>query len=784
MQASAGAVTRQRLMSADARAPLDRYEAWQTEIDTYDEWGPGFVGSYLDLVADKVSRCDGVLYDTRSMSQETDPRIVNIFNGVWSLWRGPYNNRVDLLKRHARLRTKHGECFILRLPNNTGMVVAHKNELKWESGKGLVHYRDPITEKWIPVTIDAQGPIPNIWRSWAELDRDPRLAHSDLKRALVHVREYINVKLRQDSDTVSPLVRNKIIMFGDGTETYKNPDDANDPKNGLPDAFVDYLNLAARREKQQYHQPRRPQDTIPFPMIGPDLNVVDLGRNTDPRSEKLEDSAIYAFARSVRVPVQYIHSGPGVAKYDNEDFVLESLIQDAVEPIAFSMLGDIWRVWARPLMIIAYSHMMQVSIPEAEYAMRHYTIGPDTDRIRPKIDNVKNLSEGYRAGAVSRLELASSMDSTPLELPYGMTEFEFWLLLNKIPSGQLTDASPGMPSWFVNPSPGGAAQVAQLNPAATPQQIIAERHASLPAPAPQIAAAAAPITAAPTLVDSRSRFAHVVSHANETDKRLIIALTAHAQSGYARIIDEAARNLSRLAPTGSSLKKRLASVSSSVEKLAQLTPEDVTKFEITPEKLIPDDAASHIAAAAKRTLETTLSTFVLYSLGQQAFASDATPEYDTERGAERLADGVLRYARYMTLGEDGTTPRVPDPSADIPRYHVRDALALTGGAQENDTSWGLQHRIDAAGAPVITGAAAGIATRNAIAQVDEDAASSMYFNWSHGFFHSPTNPSETHLMLDGTRARIQGHELRSDAPPDVYPGDHPGCTCAWILELS
>lgn len=729
----------------------------------------------MDLVADKVSRCDGQLVDARTMMAVTDVRMTNIFNGVWSLWRGQYNNRADLLKRHARLRVKHGECFVIRLPGSGGIAIAHKNELKWEVGKNLVYYRDPITERMIPVPIDTGDPIPNVWRSWSPLDRDPRLVQADMKRALVHVREYINVKLRQDTDTVSPLVRNKIIMFGEGTEQYKNPDDPNDPKNGLPDAFVDYLNLAAKREQQQYHTVRRPQDTIPFPMIGPDLHTVDLGRNSDPRSSLLEDSALYAFARSVRVPVQYIHSGPGVAKYDNEAYVLESLIQDAVEPTAFAILGDIWRIWARPLMVVAYAKMSQVSVAEAEYAMRHYTMGPDADRIRPKIDNVKNLSEAYRVGAATREAYAGSMDTVALDLPHGMTEFEFWLLVNKIPGGQLAPAAPGLPTWFDTTITNARATVSQ-----TPALTQMPPHA--------IAAAATelqhvtPLIAAPTLVDNKTTLRRVVSRANDTDKRLVTSLVAHAQSGYSRIIDDAARNLSRLAPSGSDLKKRLAAASTSQEKLAALTAEDVQRYEITPEKLIPDDAAAHVASNAKRSLDTALAAFVLFGLDAQIFASDAVPEYAVTAGADRLAEGVLNYARYMVLGDDGATPRAPSPDGEIPLYHVRDALALTGGAQENDTTHGVQHRLTSAGPPVITGAAGGLLTRNAIAAVDDLGASDIYFHWAHGFYHSPITPNPEHVALDGSRARINGGELRSDAGGQ-YPGDKPGCTCAWVLEL-
>lgn len=726
--ASAGAITRSQVVAAatDGRHVRAGLDFWQSEIDMYDEWGPGFVGSYLDLVSDKVSKADAQLMCNDEV--EHDSRLVAIFRGVWSTWRGEYNGRSELLTRHARLRAKHGECFILHLPSGA-FAVAHKKELDWKPG--YVVWIDPVTELKHRINIPEPGMEPSVWRSWTPLDQNPRNTNCELKRALPHIREYINVKLRQDIDTTSPLVRNRILMFGNDTEKYRDTNNANNPMNGMPEAFIDFLNLAKKRETLPYHTKRRPQDTVPFPMIGDKLEVIDLGRDSDPQSAALEESAIFAFARSVRVPAQYIHSGPGVAKFENEDFVLEALLSDAIAPMSTAILNDIWRVVMRKRFALAYSKICRVPIEQAWFLSGKYSLAPDLDRVRPKIDDKKDKVEGYKVGAVTRQAVADSLDTECPDLPEDVTEFDFWKLVTGTKDPAVAAPAVGTP-----PTPAVAAK-------------------PKPKPKPVALAAAADV---PSATDELKR---IMKEARRTDEVLFTSLSASAQAAYAALIDEAARNLSRVAPAGSDLKVRLSRANTSQEKLALLTPDLRERYGITDEVLVPDDSSAlkRLQNQGDRDIAHALEGFALLAslsrLGTERIAL-------ANAAAAQLSAGVLNYVRYRV----GTG--APDPSADIPARITRNSLAVAGGVDPSDIAIDPS-AITAAGATVSPSIASQLAQR-----FFTGTGKQIEFQWVHGMYRTPRDSDPVHEALDG-------YLTASPQTPvgGRYPGDHHNCTCGW-----
>lgn len=709
MIAAAGPVARAHLNAASNR--IGQAVAWQREVDTYDEWGPGFVGSYLDLLADKVTACDALLW--KGDQPSTDERAQNIWSGVWRTWRGRYQETSGLLYQQTRLRLKHGECYVLTLSDGK-IAIAHRDELTWFQTH--VDYIDPVTERKEEVPIDGG----RVWRSWSPLDRDPRKATCDLQRALPHIREYINVKLRQDSDTTSPLVRNKILHFTDA-EIYKTDDD-NDPYNGMPDAYVDYLKLARKHDAGSYHDKRRGVDTVPFPMIGGTIETIDLGRNSDPQSKELEDAAIYAFARSVRTPIQYIHSGPGVAKFENEAYVLESLIADAVQPTSMNVLADIWRIVMRERFEKAYAAI--VGEPPGQFR-----IGPDLDRIRSKIDNSKSLMDGYKLGAVARSAVADALDAEAFDLPEDVSEFDLWKMVAGVPE----PAAPAAPAGAAGGSvPAGESSV----------------------PSKPAASVAPAVTAAP---DIRAVNA-LLAEAGRVDHTLTVALGAATAVAYAATIDNAARRLSRLAPSGSDLKKRIQGVQSSAEKLAVVTEDDIAQYGITPEALVTDDDYLSLAEQTAQDMRRALEAFAIALIAGLGLEGDQRPSFRWDKAGKSLADGVRAYTRYR-VGAGGHNV---DPLADVPTGIVRRALSVAGGQD-----------IEAA---IQAGAASGPLTREAIENADNGAP--LTYTWRHAFYRTPKEPDPIHLSFNGyTASSFDEFGVR-------YPGDHYNCTCAITLGLA
>ena len=855
MTAAAGAVTRQHLNSATRPGTVQA--PWQSEIDMYDEWGPGFIGTYLDLISDKVAKCDAIL--GKDGIAVDDPVMRAVWNGVWRTWRGRYDDRADLLRSHARLRLKHGECYVLQLEDGT-FVIAHRSQLEWETR--YVKYIDPVTEKTERIPLIGR----RVWRSWSQLDRDPRQPTCDLKRALPHVREYINVKLRQDTDTTSPLVRNKILLFGADTELYEG-DNENDPYNGMPDAFVDFINLSRKRDVTPYHHKRRGVDTVPFPMLGDKIETVDLGRNSDPLSMELENAAIDAFARSVRTPAQYIKSGPGVAKFENEDFVLEALITDAVEPTSKAILADIWRVVMREQFIRAYAAVARVSIAEAEHKMRGLQLIPDTDLIRSKIDNASNLMEGYRLGAVKREQIADALDSTVLDLPEDMTEFDLWKLIagakdkEEAPAAGPAPTPPkeekekpaltavaddfsgsimvalypidGTASWskakpphltLVYSGDTGSSNVRKEDLLDTAKRI-ADAYAPLVVNVQGTGrlgedgeATVALLESTPELLAMRALLAHfnrsqytgfiphvtvnyngepadkipsvvafdaiavhygkdttvyplrplpavtaapaqptedteVLDEASRVDLSIYAGLIASSQLAFQSAIDNAARRLSRLAPSGSDFKKRLAAAPTSADKLAVVTQADIDEYGITPEMLVDDSEFSQLENRAAQDLE---SSLMAYGAAVALIASGRRPSYRPKDGATALADGMRAYTRYR-IGSGGQTV---DPNGEIPNHHVRKAMSIAGGQSPDAT--------------ILAGAASGVSTHETLTA----AGMSLSFQWRHGYYRKPMQPDPAHVALDGIVASSV------DDFNSKFPGDHIGCTCAVRMILT
>lgn len=774
VRGSAGTITRRNLLAADRKTDPRTSLAWQQEVEMYDEWGPGFVGSWLDLIADKVSDCGARLVPRAATILPPNEQTTAAFNGVWSTWRGPYMSTKETLSRHCRLWTKRGECYVLTLDSGR-KVIAHHDELLWREQENVVIWRDPVCERKEFIPLDSDGLLsPRVWRSWKQNDRDPREATSDLKRALPHIREYINVKLRQDSDTVSPLVRNKILLFGEGTETFLNPDNPNDPRNDMPQAFVDYLALASKREAMPYHMQRRPQDTIPFPMVGDKIETVDIGRNVDPNSSAQEAGAIAAFARAVHTPSQYIQTGPGVAKYNNEAFVVESFVDDAVKPIACAILADIWRIWAMPTLAFTLAKMRDTSFAAELAYLDRYELQPDLDVIRPKVRRAQDLIEGFKIGAVSLAEVNRVLGVDHMVLPDDVTEYDIWRLV--LGTGSLRNARAleivrteglqalrnedvaGLP---IGPQPGTELVPRPPNPMGPkpdPYPTVVTRNA--PSDSAVNVAEGVRAAAAITARAGDARFSDLVAAAATTDSRLFSELTGLQSGAYQQAIDETARLLARSAPSGSELKRALALHASSAAKIAAA----IQMHANIPD--LPHDFYDRFSTQAKVLIAGALAAFVARGRSAGAFKGGVDePVFYPGEAAQRLARGLREHVQWRVHGGGGG----PDSDLSIPNTHVRDALRTAGG--EIGT-----RDIESPGAGAAMSRATVAAMRAAGAPTDPS------WRWAHGYYRTPVEPDAVHVAMDGARvASVDAQPDPAHALAGVYPGDHDNCTCAWVL---
>lgn len=733
VRGAAVAVAREQMMAGGSHRGRD--EGWQYEADIYDEYGPGFVGSYLDLVSHRVGKCDALLAEQASGQRVAvdDDTLNAVFDGVWRTFRGRYEGRQALLRRLARLRLKAGEAWVFKLPDGK-YQICHRRQLQWAGD--YILWTDPMTNLPTRQPLIGTGIVPSVWRSWSPSDVDPACAYSDMKRALPHIREYINVKLRQDSDTTSPLVRNKIMVFDQDSQPYDNKGNDDDPLSGMPDAYVDFLNIGAKNDRRPYHAPRRSADSLPFPMLGVKPDVIDLGRNTDPQSAVLEDSALSAFARSVRVPAQYILSGPGVAKFENEDFVAEDLIVSAIQPTSEDVLDDLWRVMVGPLFIQALSTIRRISISESAMIASRLCMMPDLDRVRPKINRVEQLLKVREYGGCSLDAITDAADCAPMERPEGVSDYDMWRL----------GATPGAAQAAITRVEAGVQVPAAIEHA---QALAAQDNVQLP---PALRAA----------VVSRTVVDDMLAEAERVDARLAATLRATLQAEYRRWLDEAARDATRATPNGSDLRKRINAAPNAGEKLGVLTESDRTELGLTPEKLVPDSHGHRLREIAHDVIVAELLLF--YRKANDRGLTDYKPEEIRARAAaaaDRLSAESLGYARVRVQGD-------PKVGAEVPNVYVRNAMAVAGGADPATD-----------GPSQSVGAANGPATALSL----QSRGVRTTYRWKHGYFGEPMVPDPEHLALDGSDRHIGLGDtpIWLAAAVGPYPGDHPNCTCAWAL---
>ena len=843
---------------------------WSAEVDMYDQYGPGFVGSYLDLVSGRVATAGPRLEDLHGITVK-DKQLLAIWRGVWSTFVGPYSTGSELVERMARLRAKRGECYVLELPDGK-FAIAHPSEIDW-GRTGFARWLDPVVEHYIFVSVD-DG---KVWRSWTQLDHDPRHATSDLERSIPHIREYINVKLRQDADVTSPLVRNKLLRFGPDTELYESDDEA-DPLNGMPDAYIDYINIAKRSDGKRYHDARKGVDNVPFPFVGEDLEVIDMARTTDPYTSDLEEKAVNAFARAVRVPIQYIHAGPGTAKFANEAYIADALIEDAIIPLGNPIFADLWRIVMKKRMAIAMVGVTGIAFEEAWTQLSRLTITTNDDAIRPTTNKVEDVINGYQAGGATRRDVSDALNTTPIDIPPGVSEYEFWQIArttrqttapvkNPVTPDEMAraqaeldaPASPDTPALAAAASPlplpppraaegddedpvaaalsdgheyprefvpvtqpregfsvmqtleqqpavrallvsaretvthdaaqeilrkssGNTARIdAQMLPLPPPsahmlvpvrspaytallaglcdigvdeheaaQLVLRERDRALRSvirPAHRIAAAATAITSA-SAADSRTA---IVASANEVDTRLFAVLAALSNASADAMIDEAAKNLARIAPAGSDLKKRLAAAVTSTDKLAVVTDNDIVTHGLSPEKLLPDDGAAldRLMTSAYDAIEREGAVFAAVFASAVALTPNPGASFipNSVQSSATLGAGVLRNMRYR-IGSGG---KIANADVAAPTAAIRQTLAVAGGAQDGGPAQSLE----------------GFAVSSQTSRHFP-----MTFEWRHGYYGTPRDAFPEHRALDGTVADDRG------SFDGYYPGDHHSCTCA------
>lgn len=411
-------------------------QTWQQELSLFIKHGPGLVGMYCDTIEDKLltGACK-FEYLAPDGHWETLPagQLANVSLGVFNAFRNPFQSPNALIARMGRLHVSMGECWHVGLARDSKLehYVAHTKEFEqWVQpagqNPGSTVWRDPFTGMKQRIFY----PNDQFARSWWGEDDDPSLPTSELRRALPHIRELIDLRRRGRSDSRSRLVNNDLIAFGEGTELYENTADQQDPLNGLPQTIIDYMDLAALEFSTPYWMEPSVTETVPFPMLGAKPEKVEIGRSLDKELLPHETQALLHISHALRVPTRWLLEGPGSGKYNNENSLAASVIDDAIGPVAARVYADFTSLYWRPRMEQVLRH---ITVPGAD--PDRLRVSFDLDSVRPKPDHITDGFKAWDRGLIGRKAMANVTQFDLLEIPEGMSDWEFWQITQGLAQG-------------------------------------------------------------------------------------------------------------------------------------------------------------------------------------------------------------------------------------------------------------------------------------------------------------------------------------------------------------
>lgn len=416
------------------------------EISHYDTLGPGIVGHINDLVANSVGRLtpkvrvrfagsDGwqFLDDEQKLQRAgvSSDRILSIKEAAditlmkYDLGEQPLNS---LFQRASRLLLTRGECWIYR-PDEFSYNVISPVEIENNSNGFIWKERKPngtVDDTVVKIPVNASDTIKKgfAWRLWRPDPDFAQLPWTQWSRVLVHIREYISAKYRQQADAESAMMRDLLFI----PESYNDPNTPEEQDSGVAE-IVGYLSkVYDSKVTQRYGVKRSNGDSGPVLLFkpNPDFNgdpgepsLMSLLRTIDSSAFTLEEKALTAIGQSFGISSQFLETGGINSKFASVDFLEQSLLDKAVDPIAFI----VYKGWSQ----MDFNPRMRLILGES-FDDYQFELFYDTKELLPRRNRGEELYRAWRAGAIGSDEIARELGIDPMVLPDDMTYFDQWLI--------------------------------------------------------------------------------------------------------------------------------------------------------------------------------------------------------------------------------------------------------------------------------------------------------------------------------------------------------------------
>lgn len=740
-----------------------RGKSWEDEVMDFDRNGPGLLGYYLDMVGLMASMVPLVPEELNSQGkwERSDDQVLHV---IASAWRGnlPQITQAELLFKAVRLREAIGRCWHIADPNLGWCVVAKatpQNDVDKSVAWTTMYGTPRVT------TGD------RVYYSWVGDTYDDHLSTSSVRRALSDLRRIRAAVRSQTRSANSRLLTNGLLAFPSGDETARpmaapeGEDGEETELTGVDKLLDDFVDLA----KLGFSDDDSAAANIPFPYIGPKAEFVSLGGDIDPTALDSERMGIAGFARSVNFPQKLIEEGPGDANHWNEYLLKEEQVKMGLAPKVDPVVADVTAMHFRPV-IAMLSRQMNGWVKNP----KRCRLVADYDYLLERPVQASELLSAWQAGVASRQSVADAYRiADKLDIPNGMSEFEFWQLQARISgapyaetdlTGNLIIPPPPMDPTAGGFSLGGTAAEGAPPPALPPAPPAPAGPGGEPSTVNPVTEPPAPptVTAAMSSQDNPN---DIQDWAEREDQRLQATLAALAAVIVAATTAEIAKQTILAAPARSAERAMLREL-----------PDDKVWGAATAETrqgVDPAAVAATVAAKYQRQIE------AAFAESQESFARKWGPTIAAVLTASMIASGasalIAALVPWIMFQFDRNKLTVTKVPADL----VVGAMTAAGGARSNADG---TVAVSAGNTPMPeTGGEwignTGFITGNAVAEhMARKYGRPVEWQWIHGFYGEPETPFPPHVDLHRKR-----FPSPSDVPNGMYPLDHRGCRCGWRL---
>lgn len=734
-------------------------KSWEDEVIDFDRNGPGILGYYLDTVALLATMVPFVVEELNSDGR-WERSEDGVLSAIAAAFRGhlPQITQAELVFRAVRAREALGRCWIIA-DQELGWCVTARGVPQDDPDKSLVWTTMYGTQR--------KTPGDRVYYSWVGDTYDDWLPTSSVRRALPDLRRIRAAVRNQTRTSNSRMLTNGLLAFPDGEfstsrpmASTRNDDGTESELTGVDALLDDFLDLA----KLGFADDDSPAANIPFPYIGQKAEWISLGGDIDQGSFDSERMGIEGFARSVNFPQKLLTEGPGDSNHWNEYLLNETMIRVGLAPKVDPVADQVTACHFRPL-IALFSRQLS----DWHKVPARCRIVPDYDRLLQRPKQGAEMLSAYQSGVASRQEVADAFNITDkLDLPNGMSEFEFWELVSHVSGAPYSETDPDG-NLIVPAAPGGAMGGFELG---TGEGVTAPP-TGIPGaePTPGTDVAEPPMPTAVTAAASKSDRMDpndVYEWAVTQDQRLEAKLDATAEVIVAAITAEIARRVVMAMPPRSEERSRLRDMDPSRVWLA--APLEARS------NVDPEQVAREVVEKHRQQVQT------IFVEGQQSLARRWGPLLGAVITAEAISKATSALLAaivpwYVIRFGKGTVEKSAT-GATI----TRSAMAVAAGAK---TESDMTMTVSAGNTPIPTEGGEwrgnlGMFTGHAVTQaLSSFFGQAVEWQWIHGFYGEPQDPYPPHVDLD--RQRFPN--------PAAVPGgfsilDHPGCRCGWQLRWS